>query len=120
MTPEDAQHVLHCATWDDDGTFIMLRLGIDPGRERIAHLRRAIFVLWLHWKDQTALPFAISENAAQIMRMRPEADYNLKRADCLREDLVEDLNRLEYGAYCLLIGSRAEADVGRNGKQWQG
>jgi hypothetical protein len=118
MTPEEAQQILHAATWDDEGTFIQLRLGINPGRERIAQLRRAIRVLWMYWKDQPALPFTVSANAANIMRMRGVADCNLSCNNQTNDNLTEDLNQLEYGAYCLLIGANAEAEIGRDGKHW--
>jgi hypothetical protein len=118
ITPEEAQQILHAATWDDDGTFIQLRLGINPGRERITQLRRAIYVLWLYWKDQPALPFTISADAANIMRMRGEADSNLSDNNQMDDDLITDLNRLEYGAYCLLIGADAESEIGCDPKHW--
>jgi hypothetical protein len=120
MTPEQAQQILHSATWNDDGTFILLRLGEDPGKERLAQLRLALHVLWLYWKNHPALPFDISEDAAMILRMSLEAKQNLnEHAEKNRlKPVLRDLDRLDYSAFCLLIGPRAEQDLGRNGERW--
>jgi len=119
MSPEYAQQILHSATWDNNGAFLLLRLGEDPGRDRIAEVRRAIFELWLHWKDKPALPFELVHDAAHILRMAPEAVSNLRSGgSVVRPDIFTDLARLEDAAYCFLIGPYGEHTWGRNGEQW--
>ena len=120
MTADQSQHLLQSATWDDDGTFILLRLGEDPGKDRITQLRQALYVLWLHWKDQPSLPYELCQNAAMIVVMHAEATFNLKASKVpLRPALLVDLERLRQSAYQLLQGRFAEDTLGRNGEKWK-
>jgi hypothetical protein len=120
MTPEQARNVLQRDTWDDNGTFVLLRLGQDPGQDRIAQLRHALHVLWLEWKDHPALPYDLSESAAMILAMSDEARHNLRDSgDQIRPELItNDLQSLQLSAFHLLSGPRAEQDLGRNGEKW--
>lgn len=77
MTPDAARQILHDANWNDNGTFIVLRLGEDPGPDRIAELKQALHVLWLHWKDREGLPFDISGDATTMICFGREAEGNL-------------------------------------------
>jgi|tagenome__1003787_1003787.scaffolds.fasta_scaffold19604102_1 hypothetical protein len=117
MSPKDAQQILHSATWDDYGTFLLLRLGEDPGPDPIAQLRRAIFELWLNWKDKPALPFELVHDAASILNFAPEAIRNL-RGNVARPEIFDELGNLVAAAYCFLTGPYGEQTWGRNGEQW--
>jgi hypothetical protein len=112
MTPEQARAIIRAATWDDDGTFTVLRLGQDPGKDRVHELRLALRVLWRSWKAEAALPFDIAQAAAVILHMRSEAEQNLRASTReLRPGVVDELADIAYGAYELLLGSDAEMDA---------
>src|SRR3954471_20539766 len=78
MTAEVATSILRSATWDDNGTFTILRLGEDPGADRARELRLALRVLWRHWKSHDALPADIAQAAAVILHFRSESEGNLR------------------------------------------
>ncbi len=114
MTPEEARAVVRAATWDDGGTFTVLRLGEDPGRERVHELRLALRVLWRHWKSHDALPFEIAQAAAMILHFRSECERNLRdNRSTLRDGLPSELDDVAQGAFELLSGRDAERDTVR-------
>lgn len=110
MNPEHARTVLLEATWEDYGTFTLLRLGQDPGSRRIHELRLALRVLWKHWKEREALPFDIVGAAATILHFRDESASNFHRSgQPIRETLLDvELPDLVQGAFELLSGPEAE------------
>ena len=110
MAPEQARAVIRAATWDDQGTFTVLRLGEDPGKDRVHELRMALRVLWRNWKAEAALPFDIAQAAATILHFRFEAEQNL-RATVLRHGIADELADLAQGAFELLCGHDGECDV---------
>ena len=92
MAPEEARAVVRAATWDDDGTFTALRLGRDPGTDRVHELRLALRVLWRNWKAEAALPFDIAQAAAVILHLRSEAEQNLRSSTRgLRHGIADEL-----------------------------
>lgn len=114
MTPEEARAVVRAATWDDRGTFTVLRLGEDPGSERVHELRLALRILWRHWKTRDALPFEIAQAAAMILHFRSESERNLRdKKRALRDGIQSELNDVAQGAFELLSGRDAESDVVR-------
>lgn len=111
MAPEQARAIIHSATWDDDGTFTVLRLGDDPGKERVHELRLALRVLWRKWKAENALPFDIAQAAAMMLHFRSEAEQNLRASGRgLRQGIEEELRDVAQGAFELLSGRDAESD----------
>ena len=114
MTPESASTILRSAVFDDRGAFTALRLGEDPGAERIKCLRLALRVLWRHCKTTDVVPFDIAQPAAVILHFRRESESNLRSSKCrLRAELNSDLNDLAQGAFELLCGRAAEDFVVR-------
>jgi hypothetical protein len=111
MAPEQARSIIRAATWDDHGTFTVLRLGDDPGKERVHELRLALRVLWRKWKAESALPFDISQAAAMILHFRSEAEKNLRASGReLRHGIEKELGDVAQGAFELLSGRNAESD----------
>lgn len=111
MAPEQARAIIHSATWDDHGTFTVLRLGDDPGKERIHELRLALWVLWRKWRLENALPFDIAQAAAVIMHFRSEAEQNLRAGGReIRRGIEEELGDIAQGAFELLSGRDAESN----------
>src|SRR4051812_8892350 len=103
MTAEQARAIVRCATWDDHGTFTVLRLGQDPGTDRVQELRLALRVLWRSWKSEAGLPFDIAGAAAMILHFRPEAEQNFRASTCqLRPGIRNELCDLAQGAFELL------------------
>ena len=113
MSAEEAEQVLRAAIWDDSGAFVQLRLGNDPGAYNIGQLRLALRVLWRHWKNQKALPYDITFNAANILHFGSEARANLRQnAKNVRQgDFDRELADLIQGAFDLLCGAEAESWV---------
>jgi hypothetical protein len=115
MTPEQARDVLLSATWEDRGTFTLLRLGRDPGPGRTAELRLALRVLWRHWKVCDALPFDLCGAAAMILHFQGECSRNLSSGGVpVRDGLSgRELPDLAQGAFELLCGADAEGSAVR-------
>lgn len=114
MNPEQARDVLLAATWEDLGTFTLLRLGQDPGPGRMTELRVALRVLWRHWQNQEALPFDLAGAAAMILHFREECVRNLAEAGVVRDRLVSfEIPDTAQGAFDLLSGAAANGWVVR-------
>lgn len=114
MGPDEARTVLHDATWRDDGTFTILRLGEDPGVARTRELRLALRVLWRHWKTNDGLPFDITSSAASILHFRSESERNLATSNVkMRDEIGNELSDISQGAFELLFGPNADAFVVR-------
>jgi hypothetical protein len=108
----NARDLLLAATRGDLGTFTLLRLGGDPGTDRMTQLRVALRALWRHWRSQEALPFDIAGAAAVILQFRDECIRNLAAAGVARERLLDfELPDVVQGAFELLSGPDAEAWV---------
>ena len=108
MSHDRAKDVLRAATLNDDGTFTLLRLGFDPGVERVSELRLALRVLWRHWKNERALPFEITLPAAIVLHFSSECYANDLAKEHLLRDQVRDLGQ---DAFALLSGAAAEGEV---------
>src|SRR5688572_15609478 len=111
MNPEEAARVAWSATRDDDGAFTLLRLGRDPGAERVHELRLALRVLWRHWKSHETLPFEVSTPAAVILHFHGEAERHLREngGDAPRLDrALHELDDLSLGAFEVLLGRHME------------
>jgi len=114
MTLEEAEAVLLTATRENAGTFTVLRLGEDPGAQRVHQLRLALRVLWRHGKSKDALPFEITTPAAVILHLRSECERNLcSNKSALRRELESELEDLSQGAFELLCGRDADANAVR-------
>jgi hypothetical protein len=107
LTPPDAIELLLHAVWNDDGTFTLLRNGVDPGTERMKQLSDALTVLWFHYRDMDSIPTSISHAAATIVHFRYEAKDNTKD---LRDSLRNELMDVFYRAYNVLSGAVADSD----------
>ena len=121
MTPQEARQLLHDATSAENGTLTKLRLGVDPGEQQIAKLKRALRVLWLHWKGQPALPFDIAGAAGKIVYFTDESERNIREgAATVRASLLRtDLPSLAACASFLLRGPDVGSDLGSNGEFWR-
>jgi hypothetical protein len=114
MSPEEARAILCKGTRDDNGTFTTLRLGEDPGRERVHELRLALRVLWRYWKAHDALPFDIAQQAAVILHFQSAAEQNLAaRRHASPSVTTSELWDLAQGTFELLSGRVAERDAVR-------
>ena len=112
MEPKQAHDLLLSATWEDFGTFTLLRLGQDPGICRMTELRVALRALWRHWRSQEALPFDIAGATAMILHFRDECSRNLQSAGVIREKLLAfELPDVVQRAFDLLSGPEADGWV---------
>jgi hypothetical protein len=110
MTAEEAQRQLLFDTSEEQGAFLQLRLGNDPGTESMTRLRFVLRVLWNHYKSQGALPYDISFAAGMILRFQDEASRNVRASGrSVRDRLLSfELPDVVLGAFDLLAGPIAQ------------
>ena len=117
MTPEQARAVLRAATWEDQGTFTLLRLWQDPGKERVHELRLALRVLWRNFRVEAALPHEIARDAAFILLWQSDIEQYLQAnpRELRREmkDIEYELADVALGAFELLSGPVPRSDMVR-------
>jgi|GEM_PF-5640949 len=115
MTPHEAKTVVRDAAYCDDGAWVLLRQGQDPGAGRILELRKALRVLWRELKEREGIPHEVGYATAAILQFANEAELNLRNApNPVREVLLSnELPDLIQGAFDLLSGPAAESWVVR-------
>lgn len=107
LTLADAIELLLHAVWNEDGTYVLLRIGVDPGTERMHQLSAALTVLWFHYRNEDSIPTSLSHAAATILYSRHEAEGNTRE---LREALRRELTEVSHRAYQVLAGAGADSD----------
>src|SRR5581483_8237159 len=100
MTPDEARHLLV-----DVGTITQIRLGNDPGAEKMLEFRHAIRVLFWHWHLKESLPYDIVAAASLIVWFRQEMIETVQRGGHNR--LENELQDLLYMTFDLLSGPEA-------------
>jgi hypothetical protein len=107
-----AREVLLNAVWEEAGTYILLRLGEDPGGARIVELRQALRALALHWRSQASIPFDIAHAAATIMHFENECRSNMQSLQPERAAaLASECQNLAQDAFNLLCGPDAHMSM---------
>ena len=76
MTIEEARQILVRDTSSEDGTYVRLRLGEDPGDQRVLALRRALRVLWRELSPSENLPRDIAFACGSILNFADECLHN--------------------------------------------
>jgi hypothetical protein len=61
---QDAENLLRYES--EEGAFMDARLGKQVDAARLANLRSALKILWLHYHEQEAIPFSIATPAAVL------------------------------------------------------
>ena len=110
MDLDSALGIVRDAACKDDGTWVLLRLGQDPGADRILQLRTALRQLWRHLKDASGIPHPIGYAAGAILHFADEVRRNLAEANtALRPELLADeVPDLVQCAFNLLAGPDAD------------
>ena len=60
MSPDEAERVLIQSTQEENGVFMLLRLGVHPSLDEIHSLRKALRVLWRYSKEMDSIPRRIA------------------------------------------------------------
>ena len=106
LTPSVASELLLHAILNEEGTYTLLRNGVDPGTERMKQLSNALGVLWFHYRNEDTIPISISHAAASIIYYQIDARENTKH---LREQLWLELIDISVYAYAVLSGAIADS-----------
>jgi hypothetical protein len=112
MTLSEARKILLDATLNSNGTFTRLRLGENPGHDRIVELRIALRVIWRLLASSDSIPREIAFACGIILHFDKECHNNLRTTLDVSGDLLHSIDRSLYdlvqGAYDILSGSNAE------------
>jgi hypothetical protein len=97
------------ATMNDDGTFVLLRLGQDPGEERIAEMLRALKALREELAGSEVVSREVAYVCACIMHFSGECLANMgQQPSPVRERLTDRIVELRQAAFNVLAGERAD------------
>ena len=109
MDADSALKVVRDAACEEDGTWVLLRLGEDPGAVRTLELRSALRQPWRHLKETSGIPHHIGYAAAAILHFADEAMRNLDGNKDIRPELInEELPDIVQCAFDLLSGPSAD------------
>jgi hypothetical protein len=125
MDFSEAKQILLHDVFDDDGTLTHLRLGADPGTDRIMRLRIALRGLWRELAPAEAVPrdiayacgfvIAVEEQCLEAVRQSPHVPPSSK------EEIELRIRDLAQGAFEVLAGAHADVwvvarpDLGESG-----
>ncbi|WP_425397945.1 hypothetical protein [Aeoliella sp.] len=85
MTVEEALKLVQRETLESDGAYTILRLGKNPGPERIAALQQSLMVLESGLKEKESLPRSVVEPCALILHFADQALQNAEETGLLEE-----------------------------------
>ena len=99
----DAVRTVIAATSNDDGIYVKLRLGDDPGETDLMKLSQSLVALHDVFAEHNALPRELVQACAAIIYFRDECISNLNSsAEPNRAELVRAVNRLAQEAFNFL------------------
>jgi hypothetical protein len=108
MGIDRARQVLVRSVMDDDGTFVWLRLGRNPGAERIRELQNALQILRQSTIEMESMQREIVYACAVIIHFKEECDFNMRdKSATSGQDLRVDLDALAQAAFLVLAGKMA-------------
>lgn len=112
MDADEALKIVRDAAFESQGTWVLLRLGQDPGAARTLELRTALRRCWQHLKEKSGIPHEIGYAAAAILHFHDEAKRNLNENKSNRRELLtEELPDTIQCAFDLLSGPYADTWV---------
>jgi len=112
LSYEEALEIVLKCGWNEEGAYIQLRLGQDPGAPAMLRLLSALRLLWHHYREKNAIPHPVCQVAAMILFFGNEAESNLRASSSeLRSGVLEGLMDIRIGAYNLLSGANADPNV---------
>jgi hypothetical protein len=127
MTFDEARAKLAHDIFADDGTFVQLRLGNDPGKEAISRLRLALRILWRELSAVGTIPRDVAFACGSIIHFADEAIQNTERSiigrteKCSASEMA--ILDLAQGAFDVLAGAAAQTvprvDLGESGSERQ-
>jgi hypothetical protein len=107
MSYAEATRILICAIAEDDGTFTLLRMGQDPGPNRIAELRQSLRLLARELADANEFPRDIAYACGVILHFEDEGISNLRHFhgdESAKETVLNHLRNLSQDAFNVLAG----------------
>jgi hypothetical protein len=113
MSFSEAKQVLLNATFEPEGVFTHLRLGENPGSDKVLELRVALRQIWRSLAPANVVPRDIAFACGLILLFKAECLNNLQDAHSVSEEILHSLEEavldLAQGAFDVLAGSIAEA-----------
>lgn len=108
MTSKDIIKTLRDETMNSDGAFVLLRLGEDPGIDRILRMRKALRIIWEEFALKAEIPHELAFICGMIIHFSRECRGNLQdKPEAVRDRLLASVEDLALGAFEVLAGDRA-------------
>lgn len=107
MNISEAEEILHDDTHENDGTYTLLRLGLDPGAEALHSLVSALRIIRQRYSDEQSIPHQVAFCCGIILHFDSECIRNLKAADA-PQSLIDSVDDLNLAAFNALAGNIAD------------